>query len=115
MSQNTPDIDAFLEELKDLLDEPEAAPQAEPALPDAVAGSISVTAGKRGSLLQVKGQLPEIDENSPIYVVCGDTAYEAFCLEQSGFGLYLDPECAPEYAVCTVNGVPAMYKIEITK
>ena len=31
MSQNTPDIDAFLEELKDLLDEPEAAPQAEPA------------------------------------------------------------------------------------
>lgn len=31
MSQTTPDIDAFLDELKDLLDEPETAPQPQPA------------------------------------------------------------------------------------
>ena len=31
MSQNTPDNDAFLEELKGLLDEPAAAPKAAPA------------------------------------------------------------------------------------
>ena len=91
------------------------APQADLNRPDAVSGSVAVTAAKRGKWLQVKGQLPEIDENSSIYVICGDTAYEAFCLEQSGFGLYLDPECTPEYAMCTVNGVPTMFKIEISK
>ena len=31
MSENTPNIDAFLEELKELLDEPAAAPKAAPA------------------------------------------------------------------------------------
>lgn len=91
------------------------APQASPAIPETVSGSISATVLQRGDWLQVKGQLPEIDESSPIYLLCGDTAYEAFCLEQNGFGLNLAPECVPEYVVCTINGAPAMFNIEINK
>jgi hypothetical protein len=91
------------------------APQATPAIPDTVSGSICVTAKERGDWLQVKGQLPETDENSPIYVICGDTAYEAFCLEQNSFGLSLAPESVPEYAVCMVDGAPVMFNLEINK
>ena len=91
------------------------APQIALTLPEAVSGSISVTAATRGDYLQVKGQLPAADENSPIYVICDGTAYEAFCLDQSGFGLSLAPESTPEYALCTVEGALTMYKIEISK
>ena len=91
------------------------APQIALTLPEAVSGSISVTAATRGDYLQVKGQLPAADENSPIYVICDGTAYEAFCLDQSGFGLSLSPESTPEYALCTVEGALTMYKIEISK
>ena len=91
------------------------APQVTLALPEATSGSISVTATKRGDWLQVKGQLPEVDENAPIYIVCENTAYKAFCLDNSGFGLNLAPEYVPEYAVCTVNGAPTMFKLEISK
>ena len=91
------------------------APQITLTLPEAVSGSISVTAATRGDYLQVKGQLPAADKNSPIYVICDGTAYEAFCLDQSGFGLSLAPESTPEYALCTVDGALTMYKIEISK
>ena len=91
------------------------APQAAVALPDTVSGSIDVTTSKRGDWLQIKGQLPDADAHSPVYVICGETAYEAFCLEQYGFGLNLSPESTPDYAVCTVNGVPTAFKIEISK
>ena len=91
------------------------APQVTLAVPEALSGSISVTAAKRGDWLQVKGQLPETDEDAPVYVICGNTVYEAFCLGRSGFGLNLAPECVPEYAVCTVDGAPTMFKLEISK
>ena len=91
------------------------APEAALTPPETVSGSISVTASKRGDWLQVKGQLPDVDADTPIYILCGNTAYEAFCLEQNGFGLNLAPECTPEYAVCTVDGALTMFKIEISK
>ena len=91
------------------------APQVALDLPETVSGTISVTAATRGDYLQLKGQLPELDDLSSIYVICDDAAYEAFCLADAGFGVHLAPECAPEYVVCTLNGNLTMYKLEISK
>ena len=88
------------------------APKAEIKLPDAVSGTVTVTAEKRGDWLQVKGRLPETDDDSPVYVFCTDGAYEAFCLDENGFGLSLAPDAAVEYVVCTVNGNPVKYEIQ---
>lgn len=89
------------------------APQAEIILPETDSGTISVTASSRNDMLQLKGQLPQADDDSPIYIISGGIAYEAFCLNETGFGAYLPPECTPEYAVCTADGAALMYKIEI--
>lgn len=89
------------------------APQVQLALSDTVSGTLSVTASTRGDYLQIKGQLPFVDADSSIYVVCDTGAYEAFCLADSGFGINLDPESVPEYVVCTANGTLTMYQLEI--
>ena len=65
-------------------------------------------------LLQIKGVLPAADEDSPMYVVCQGTAYEAFCLGETGFGLSVAGGCKPEYVVCKSDGVLVAYEIEIT-
>ncbi len=88
------------------------APQAELTLPDSVSGTVTVTAEKRGDWLQVQGQLPEADSDSPVYVVCADGSFEAFCLGEKGFGLNLTPESVLQYAVCTVNGSLVKYEIQ---
>lgn len=91
------------------------APQVQLPLPEADSGSIAVKAAARGDWLQVKGQLPAVDADSPVYVVCDGAVYQAFCLEDAGFGLHLSTENNPEYAVCTTNGKLTMYKLEISK
>ena len=90
------------------------APEAQADLPETVSGSISATAATRGDWLQVKGQLPAVDAESSIYVVCGNTLYEAFCLADGGFGLSLSPESVPTHAICTVNGAAVMYELVIS-
>ena len=89
------------------------APKAEIDLPDTVGGTVTVTAEKRGDWLQVKGQLPETDDDSPVYVACADGVYEAFCLNEQGFGLSLAPDAAVEYVVCTANGKLVKYEMQI--
>ena len=89
------------------------APEAEVTLPEKPKAAITVSATERGGLLQVKGQLTETDDDSEIYVVCGNTAYEAFCLADGGFGAYLDITCVPEYVMCRQGGAPVMYEIQI--
>lgn len=91
------------------------APQAAIELPDTLSGSVAATAVTRGDWLQVKGQLPAADAGSPIYVVCGDAAYEAFCMEDGGFGLQLDPALTPSHVVCTTGGELTMYQLEISE
>ena len=91
------------------------APQVSLTIPEAVSGSISVKATTRGDWLQVKGALPALDADTSVYVVCDGTVYEAFCLEETGFGLHLSPESTPQYAVCAVNGELTMYKLENSK
>ena len=91
------------------------APQAQLALPETTDGTVCATASTRGDFLQIKGQLPCIDDTSFIYVVCGNTVYEAFCLTDAGFGLQLPLQSTPEYVVCTVNGELTMYNLEISE
>ena len=91
------------------------APQVALTLPEAVSGSVSVKTTTRGEWLQIKGQLPAADADSPVYIVCDNAVCEAFCLEDAGFGLHLSPESTPEYAACVVDGVLTMYKLEISK
>ena len=84
-----------------------------------ITGTITVSANKRGDWLQVKGQLPSVDPTDSIFVVCntpcGNTAYQAFCLGETGFGLNLSPELTPESVIrVSENGdAVACYKIEI--
>ena len=41
-------------------------------------------------MILVKGNLPETpDEDSPVYVVCGDRTFEASLMEENGFGAYV--------------------------
>ena len=95
------------------------APETAIAVPADIDGTLTVTAAKRGDYLQFKGQVPEADIRSCFYVVCnapcGNTAYKAFCLGETGFGLNLPPELTPEYLVCVAeNGDRvACYQIEI--
>lgn len=91
------------------------APQAEVSLPETVSGSIAATVSSRKDLLQVKGHLPAVDADSSVYVVCGTAVYEAFCLEDAGFGLYLESGLTPGYVICTVEGVSTMYQLEISE
>lgn len=91
------------------------APQVNLELPQTISGSVTATTATRGDFLQLKGQLPEIDAESSIYIICDTTAYEAFSLTDSGFGIHLSPESTPEYVLCTVNGIPTMYTLEISK
>ncbi len=57
-------------------------------------GTIALTQ-KSGDLLRVTGTLPaQPDADSPVYILCGDTAYEAFCLQDNSFGAYLDTDAA---------------------
>ena len=90
------------------------APQVQFDLPETISGTISATASTRGDYLQLKGQLPEIDDQSSVYILCDATAYEAFCMNDNGFGIQLAPESNPEYVVCSVNGALTMYKLEIS-
>lgn len=89
------------------------APQVQPTLPDTVSGTLAATSNTRGDYLQIKGQLPSVDADSSVYVVCGTDAYEAFCLEDAGFGINLNADSVPEYVVCTTNGTLTMYQLEI--
>lgn len=89
------------------------APQVQLETPAFHSGTVSVSASTRGDWLQVKGQLPKVDVDSAVYVICADAAYEAFCLADNGFGLSLSPDCVPAYVVCYIDGTPTMYQLEI--
>lgn len=58
----------------------------------------------------VRGTLPGgSDALSPVYVVCGGTAYEAFTLKAGGFAAWIpDTGAAPEKVLFSVNGALVM-------
>lgn len=87
------------------------SPQRQISLPQTTAGAVSVETTSRGDLQQVTGGLPQLDADSPIYVVCGDAVYEAFCLENNGFGVNLPEGATAQYVLCTANGQAVMYEI----
>ena len=68
------------------------APRRELEIPEAsgtIVLEISTPKSPENTVL-VKGTVPEdVDEDSPVYLVCGDVAYEAALLAENGFGAYL--------------------------
>ena len=57
-------------------------------------------------LLRVTGTLPvQPDDDSPVYIFCGETAYEAFCLENGGFGAHLPAGAEVTAVACYAGGV----------
>lgn len=90
------------------------APKVTLDLPQEIAGTITAEASERKDFLQIKGVLPAVDVDSPIYVVCGDGTYEAFCLEETGFGLSLATGSEPKFAVCKSDGAFVAYEMKLT-
>lgn len=59
-----------------------------------------------------KGTLPETpDETSAVYVTCNGTVYEAFCLEENGFAVYLPEGQTPSTVSCTVGEAVLTYEL----
>lgn len=59
-----------------------------------------------------KGTLPGTpDADSPVYVSCNGTVYEAFCLAENGFAVYLPEGETPAAVSCTVGGVETAYEL----
>ena len=57
-------------------------------------------------LLRVTGTLPvQPDAQSSVYIFCGDTAYEAFCMENGGFGAHLPADASVTAVACYAGGV----------
>lgn len=89
-----------------------ASPVRKIDLPGKIAGNITGEVSKKGGFTRVTGKLTGLDEESAIYVACGDTVYEAFCFADGGFGVNLPLNQAAEYVICTQNGAVMAYKLE---
>jgi len=89
-----------------------ASPVRKIDLPGEIAGNITGEVSKKGGFIRVTGKLTGLDEESAIYVACGDTVYEAFCFADGGFGVNLPLNQAAEYVICTQNGAVMAYKFE---
>lgn len=75
--------------------------------------ALSPMAGKAPEGLQgYRGTLPEhVDAHSPVYLVCGEQVYEAFCLENHGFAAYLDASQAVTGLAYYTGGVLTLLDI----
>ena len=85
-------------------------------MPASVSGNADVSRvenARAGSgYVQFQGQLPvKPDADSCVYVVCGDTVYEAFCLEDEGFAVNVPEGTAPRYVICNIGGLTQMFEI----
>lgn len=89
-----------------------ASPVRQVELPENVLGAISTAVDTKGDFVRVSGEIPQIDDDSAVYVLCGQTAYEAFCMADNGFAVNLPEDCEAEYLVCTVDGAPTAYQLE---
>ena len=83
----------------------------------AVSGSLAVSAAENArtasGCVQWTGTLPvRPDVDACIYVVCGGTVYEAFCLENDGFAVNVPEGAAPESIIYNIGGVPQMFQIQ---
>ena len=86
-------------------------------LPAAASGSASIAKAENartaGGCVQYTGTLPvKPDADACVYVVCGGTVYEAFCLENDGFAVNVPENATPEYFVYNIGGVPQMFQIK---
>lgn len=89
-----------------------ASPVRQVEMPEESAETITVNAETKGDFIRVTGNIPQVDADSALYVVCGDMVYEAFCLADNGFGVNLPEGSEAEYLICTVDGADVAYKFE---
>ena len=93
------------------------SPQRNLQLPDEIRGTAAVTQDEKAKTapgcIQLRGQLPETpDADSCVYVVCGNTVYEAFCLENDGFAVNVPEGATPEAILYSIGGMPQMFQIQ---
>lgn len=88
------------------------APERTLDLPES-AGIAEVTVGKGSEgMVQIKGSLPQNpDSDSPVYLICGGQAYEAFCLKDNRFGLLVPEDAVPEGLAFFVDGALRLFTI----
>lgn len=90
------------------------SPQRTLTLPQETAGNAVCESTQKNApkgTFKLTGVLPApADDASPVYVVCGGTAYEAFILED-GFCAYVPDTAQPEYLVFTAEGALKAYTL----
>lgn len=89
-----------------------ASPERDVEISGETVGAIAATVSTKADFLRVTGNVPEVDDDSDIFVVCGDKAYEAFCMAEGGFAVNLPQDSEPDYLICTANGVQVIYELE---
>lgn len=77
--------------------------------PEAEPVTLDCSTGLAEGFTLVRGTLPAAsDALSPVYVVCGGTAYEAFTLKAGGFAALIPAEATPDNIIYPVNGALTM-------
>ncbi len=75
------------------------SPQVQQQMPQTVSGAAQYSLSTRQTpegTVKVTGTLPaQPDDRSDIYILCGDAAYEAFCLDDGGYCAYIPAELTP--------------------
>ena len=89
------------------------APERQQTLPADISGVTTYTTAKGPEgYTQVKGELPATPDNdSRVYIVCGEKTYEAFLTEHNSYGGYIPTEATAEKILFTQNGQAVLYEI----
>ena len=90
-------------------------PERELPLPERRSGTLPVTvgSGSAGGLTLCQGALPpEIDDDSPVYLVCGGRTFEAL-LGRRGFSAYLPEGSQPQLVLLYIQGELCAWDAEI--
>lgn len=85
-------------------------------LPEAVSGTVEAALQAKAKAPEGyklwKGTLPGTpDAGSAVYVSCNGTVYEAFCLTENGFAVYLPEDQNPTVVSYTAGGVETTYEL----
>ncbi|NLC73489.1 MAG: hypothetical protein GX684_06975 [Ruminococcaceae bacterium] len=51
------------------------------------------------------GFLPKADDDSRVFIICGDSCFEAFLQENGGFAAFVPDNLMPDYVLSSQNGV----------
>ena len=90
------------------------APEREIRTPERVSGSVelavSATAPAMEGYVACCGTLPQAADDASIWLLCGDTAYEAFTGGDGSFTAYLPKNRAPELVAAWIDSELNAYR-----